>query len=133
MKTIITMITALIAMTSAALAVDLAAASSTTEILCWHGECSQAREGMIESAKGRVASVLREPESAKFRDLYLTTGKDKKSPAVCGLVNGRNAYGGMAGYKRFYITEDDDLMILNGKKDSLRPHWHYHCDPKGWR
>jgi hypothetical protein len=45
----------------------------------------------IWQTKREVASTLRDPESAQFDKL--TVNDD----AVCGLVNGRNGYGGMAG------------------------------------
>lgn len=133
MKTIISTIAALITMTSAALAQDLTAARYKTEVLCAEGQCGPGHEKMIERAKERFANLLREPSSAEFTDVKLTTGKDMKSLTVCGLVKARNGFGGMTGYKRFFITEAGDFMILSDGKDALRPHWHYHCDPEGWR
>lgn len=53
-----------------------------------------------EEQKAIVAAKLRDPESARFRNLSLgLTG-------MCGEVNGKNAYGGYAGFRRFYVAGD---------------------------
>ena len=49
----------------------------------------------VQRAKSEVATQLRDPRSAQFRDVT-TNGL-----VVCGEVNGRNAYGAYAGYGRF--------------------------------
>jgi hypothetical protein len=46
-------------------------------------------------AKAAVAASLRDPSSAEFRNIMAGTH------ATCGEVNGRNAYGAYAGFKRF--------------------------------
>lgn len=51
--------------------------------------------GAEDQAKKEVAALLRDPESAQFRDLRKAGG------LVCGEVNGRNAFGAYAGYQRF--------------------------------
>lgn len=60
------------------------------------------------SIEKSVASNLRNPESARFRDIYSIKGPsfgDQETTYVCGNVNGHNAYGGYAGFKWFYGTD----------------------------
>lgn len=50
-------------------------------------------------AKHTVADELRDPGSARFRNLRrMATG------GVCGEVNSKNAYGAYVGYSGFYYT-----------------------------
>lgn len=60
--------------------------------------------GPVEDAKKLVAHDLKDPSSAQFRDVK-KTGK-----AVCGEVNGKNAYGAYVGFKHF-IVEGDTVTI----------------------
>lgn len=56
----------------------------------------------VSLAKDAVTSTLRDPDSVKFRDI-----REAKSGAVCGYYNGKNAYGGYAGYSPFlYFSKD---------------------------
>lgn len=69
----------------------------------------------VASAKRAVAEGLRDPDSAKFRDIYKGPG------ALCGEVNAKNAFGAMVGFRRFYSdpagitdveqSEDKDLKF----------------------
>lgn len=47
-------------------------------------------------ARSDIANLLRDPESAKFRNVF-----SPESGVVCGEVNGKNGFGGYEGYKRF--------------------------------
>lgn len=53
----------------------------------------------MEAAK----NGLKDPDSAKFRNLYEVAGMkdDSGNHAVCGEVNAKNSYGGYVGYRRF--------------------------------
>jgi hypothetical protein len=59
--------------------------------------CSQQAVGQAQEL---VARDLRDPESAQFRDVE----HHPENGAVCGQVNGKNAYGGYAGYVDFYVV-----------------------------
>lgn len=54
---------------------------------------------IIEKSKTIIAGMLRDPESAKFRNVRLVQYLD--GAVVCGEVNGKNAFGGYAGYSDF--------------------------------
>jgi hypothetical protein len=59
-----------------------------------HGE-----EKTLHVALDRVRSKLRDPDSAKFQDVRIVDYNEGK--VVCGKVNGKNAYGGYAGFTSF--------------------------------
>ena len=52
-----------------------------------------------------AASQLRDPDSAQFRNVYEIQGPSISGSDtityVCGQINGRNAYGGYAGFTDF--------------------------------
>ncbi len=50
-----------------------------------------------QNAKESVANLMKDTESAKFRNLSV----DEKSNVVCGEVNSKNSYGAMAGFEGF--------------------------------
>jgi len=53
----------------------------------------------IEFAEGVIRRDLRDPESARFRDVRRNTEKG----AVCGYVNAKNGYGGYVGEAPFIV------------------------------
>jgi hypothetical protein len=55
---------------------------------------------VIQQAKDAVTRKLKDPESARFRDL-------KAYPrGVCGQVNAKNSQGGYVGFRDFYFAFD---------------------------
>ena len=59
-------------------------------------------------AKKSVEKKLKDPESARYRNLLFT--KSKMAPfevvVVCGEVNAKNSFGGYAGFGRFSAMAD---------------------------
>lgn len=53
-------------------------------------------EYQIGEAKKEVSSKLKDPSSAQFSDVYVS-----ETGAVCGKVNGKNAFGAYAGATSF--------------------------------
>jgi len=53
------------------------------------------RDAMLNTAKVFVKAELRDPDSTEFTGLRVVTVDHQQ--AVCGLVNSRNGFGGMAG------------------------------------
>ena len=49
-----------------------------------------------------VTRNFKDDESARFRDVLMTTDDVTGEKYVCGFVNGKNSYGGYAGYNPFY-------------------------------
>ncbi|MCC4295856.1 hypothetical protein [Brevundimonas aurantiaca] len=66
----------------------------------------------IEAAQKRVASELRDPAGAEFRNSRIKDGW------VCGEVNGKNAYGGYAGFQRFVVGPDSVSLEEITKDDA---------------
>ena len=80
-----------------------------------------ADEKMIVEGKAAVASHLRDPGSATFRNLTLF-----KPTTLCGEVNAKNGFGGYAGFEAFVydgrnkivkihetvLTDDEELSRL---------------------
>lgn len=58
--------------------------------------------GEADAAKKLVANRLRDPSSAQFRNVQVVKQQDGTS-AVCGEVNGKNAYGGYVGFQSFVV------------------------------
>lgn len=77
------------------------------------GQPKQARvDPDIVKAKNAVSRSLKDPESAKFENLYKTT--DGLMPIVCGEVNSRNGYGGYAGRTPFvYVASSDHAYLID--------------------
>ena len=83
----------------------------------------------IEAAKEAAAYDLLDPDSAKFRNVV----EVEDGVAVCGEINGKNAYNAYTGYKPFSALKLDDgwsVTILEGD-DSIyeRRAWYANCAP----
>lgn len=66
-------------------------------------------EAQVQRAGALLASSLRDPSSALFRNVFLqkTTGRDgKEHVSLCGEVNSKNGYGGMSGFHAFMLGGD---------------------------
>lgn len=55
----------------------------------------------ITDAKERVRQTLSDPDSANFREIFLT-----EAGTVCGELNAKNKMGGYAGFRRFIVAGD---------------------------
>lgn len=67
----------------------------------------------LSKAQEIAARNLKDPSSAQFRDV-----REARGGAVCGEMNGKNAFGAYTGFKRFVVragtssvvTEPDEAM-----------------------
>lgn len=64
------------------------------------------------NAVGLVNQELKDEESARFRDLYisdaqLTTG------ALCGTVNAKNQMGAYVGFRSFYVPKGGAVVVAD--------------------
>jgi hypothetical protein len=57
---------------------------------------------LISAGQERIASGLRDPESARFRKVFISP----RGRAVCGEVNAKNSMGGYVGFRRFISAAD---------------------------
>lgn len=69
-----------------------------------------AKKAEIDSAKKAVISQLKDPESARFGEIWALSGTNGKR-SVCGYINAKNSYGGYTGEKMFSIISSDSVVI----------------------
>ncbi|WP_442771935.1 hypothetical protein [Paenirhodobacter enshiensis] len=55
---------------------------------------------LLAKVEKAVGEQLRDPDSVKLRNVYIE--RSPRSELICGEVNGKNAYGGYAGFTTFY-------------------------------
>jgi hypothetical protein len=65
---------------------------------------------LVTKAKAGVRGQLRNPDSARFHSVRMRTVKGK--PAVCGLVNARNAAGVMTPAQPFAFDGEQVYLII---------------------
>ncbi|EJL22694.1 hypothetical protein PMI01_04933 [Caulobacter sp. AP07] len=71
--------------------------------------------GRIGAAKKLIAHDLKDPSSALFREVH------KTDQAVCGEVNGKNAYGAYAGFRHFIVESGNIAMEPDLPSERLEP------------
>lgn len=70
-------------------------------------------------AQELVKERLKDPDSAKFKNLYPSTPPGG-GVIICGEVNAKNKYGGYGGFRRFFSTgfsvrfKEDDPETFDG-------------------
>lgn len=71
-------------------------------------------EARAEEARNAVRAMLKDPESAQFRNIYSRGmgGKPIPNATVCGEVNAKNSYGGYIGFTRFYQSKPGERATL---------------------
>ena len=75
----------------------------------------------IDEAKKAVINQLKDPESARFGEIWALSGSNGKR-SLCGYVNAKNSYGGYTGRKIFTIIPPDSVVIEgSGVMGSLLP------------
>lgn len=70
----------------------------------------------IDRAREAVAEKLNDPRSAQFRN-----ERSEKGGWVCGEVNGKNAFGGYIGFKRYTVTwmpDGSNVVALEGENET---------------
>ena len=70
-------------------------------LICVEDACGAAESELIAQAKALTTDMLRDPESARYRDIFVTSGREDSGVTVCGHIQGRNGFGGYAQPKPF--------------------------------
>lgn len=72
---------------------------------------AKAAPDKFSAAKQAVIGLLKDPQSAQFKEIY----DSKKAPgAICGLVNAKNSMGGYSGFKAFiYVGSTKQVFLLD--------------------
>jgi hypothetical protein len=58
----------------------------------------------IKQAEKMVASTLKDPSSAQFKNVAFHPADGRNPESVCGEINGKNSYGGYEGFSRFVVN-----------------------------
>ncbi|MBD1590201.1 hypothetical protein [Pseudomonas typographi] len=76
----------------------------------------KAPPNLVKKAQHSVAAKMRDPSSAQFRNVVAKgISSDPKKWSICGEVNGKNGFGGYAGFTRFAYDESlNDSWIEAG-------------------
>lgn len=83
------------------------------------------RVATLEQAKNVVRRNLTDPDSANFRDVFVTP----KGAIVCGEVNAKNQVGGYVGFRRF-ISVGSSVYFDGPESSFVRNSWASEClDP----
>lgn len=73
----------------------------------------------ISQAKNEVASALKDPGSAEFRNVKAIVVDGKEM--VCGEVNGKNSFGAMSGF-HYFIYNHPLIRIGSSSESSFAIH-----------
>lgn len=71
---------------------------------------AETRNKASKEAKSLIADTFKDPSSAQFRNLKITSD----GRIVCGEVNGKNSYGGYTGFKAFYAVWQSGTVMVEG-------------------
>lgn len=73
-------------------------------------DAAPAERAEIAAAKKLVADRMKDPTSVLYKEVVFL--EDKK--VVCGQYNGKNEFGGYAGFGKFTVSADGSLHTYNG-------------------
>lgn len=95
--------------------------AATTQPESKPAESPAEREGRefawMERGKDAARAKLKDPESAKFQNVYFHQGKTGV-PLTCGEVNSKNGFGGYGGFQKFISAGQADLTFLQEQMDA---------------
>lgn len=70
----------------------------------------------MQRAKEAVSAQLKDPESARFKDVVFRSLKN--GFAVCGQVNAKNSFGGYVGFRAFYVSDGKVTLEPSERSDN---------------
>lgn len=73
-----------------------------------HLDSGVTEKDAIEQAKAAITRELKDPESARFRDITVRNFQGGK--VICGEMNAKNSYGGYVGFKRFMASHRKSVI-----------------------
>lgn len=97
-----------------------AAKPKATPLVADAGKAVEAK--IMGEGQDRIASSLKDPESARFRNVFVSP----RGRAVCGEVNAKNSMGGYVGFKRF-ISAKDKSGIEDDETYFAESNWSARC------
>lgn len=81
---------------------------------------------LLFEARRAVESQLKDSSSAEFKEIGVYQSDDG-SLTACGNVNGKNSFGAMAGYKRFFYKNGVVVIEERGAESLLDEAWAKYC------
>ena len=65
-------------------------------------------EAQIQVAAKAIAKTVRDPSSVTFRNVFIQKRvmPGREPVTLCGEINGRNAFGGLSGFRAFTLVGD---------------------------
>lgn len=82
----------------------------------------QAQKALVDG-KRAVTNSLKDPESARFRNLKSSGGL-----FLCGEVNAKNSMGGYTGFKKFYAIGLIDVVTYEDDSQKFLEDWLVNCE-----
>lgn len=85
--------------------------------------------GWMQKCEQLVRGMLRDPESAKFRNLYFRMAdvRGQRIPVTCGEVNAKNGFGGYGGYEQFVSAGSRQTTFLSSQSKDWPTIWRMLC------
>jgi len=90
---------------------------------------TQFDNSLIARGREAVLSNLKDPESAKFGQTYISTDKNGVH-YVCGTVNTKNGFGGMTGFQPFISLGSTQMTWLPENSETFAGDWNKYCAGK---
>jgi len=81
----------------------------------------------ISKAKDKVKYVLKDADSARFRNVFFNIGFGDV-PSVCGEVNSKNGFGAYSGFNRFVYSVHADALFIEPQVTFMNQMWHDFCN-----
>lgn len=89
-------------------------------------ELRRYKEMVISEGTAATKAILKDPDSAVFKDVYYNKRKDTAA-AACGFVNSKNSYGGFSGFVRFASAGMSDVTYVEGSHNNFEAMWKELC------
>ena len=103
-------------------------AAAPAAVACKESACLDHRAiGWIDRSKKAVQVKLKDPQSAQFQSVEFFPARPSAPPMVCGEVNAKNSFGGMAGFSRFISAGSVELTYLETEVSDFPVLWAKFC------
>ena len=78
----------------------------------------------VANAQISIESQLKDPESAKFKNMRVSIINPK---VVCGEVNSKNSFGGYTGFQKF-VSVGEAVLFVDGSDSDVTKKYKEFCD-----